>query len=445
MFFSFKEENLYYRQQRITSDEGESMPVQNQYSQQAYLMVEPTHDQTIAMSTEVNKHNLNDMTNYNEHLNYNQNYVQIQKQHFLPHSKMHSLDRFAVPSSLMPQPAPQRHNHHEHLTDDPDLSLNETDNEDDAYKHTIAYKPSQVPLIHVEPNTPAVGTTGYGTPYTNGGVQLEFSANESQAKKDSLLPKPVMCEETSIIDLNELDEAQLKQLQVEEEKQQQEYFNIDHLNRLYCQAQFLYKIRGKKLEEVTNRFTVYQEDMSREVRAMKHRLYLAEKEKEGAQGSLDQAHELCAQYKDETDTAKKVAAEFKEKFDKLQVANRLLEQKLAENEEEIENLQVQIGEQQKLDTLERVQEQHEHFIQQLRDQYEKDLYQMRENANELQSALKDKHEVVRMLKMQLDNAGQNAEMAAVERADTVNRLNKALNELQAKYDQEIIIAGFNNK
>ena len=251
-------------------------------------------------------------------------------------------------------------------------------------------------------------------------------------------------QETSLIDLNELDEAQLKQLQAEEEQQQQEYFNIDHLNRLYCQAQFLYKIRGKKLEEVSNRFTAYQEDMSREIRAMKHRVYLAEKEKESVQSSLDQAHALCTQYKSETELAIKTSADSQDKAEKLRQANRVLEQKLAENEEEIENLQVQIAEQQKLDTLERVQEQHEHFIQQLRDQYEKDLMQMRESLGEAQNVLKEKHEVVRLLTMQLEAAGQNAERAAVERADTVNRLTKNLNELQAKYDQDVLLAGYNN-
>ena len=133
--------------------------------------------------------------------------------------------------------------------------------------------------------------------------------------------------------------------------------------------------------------------MSREIRAMKHRVYLAEKEKESLQSSLDQAHSLCGQYKSESDIAKKSAQEMQEKSDKLKTANRILEQKLAENEAEIENLQVQIGEQQKLDTLERVHEQHEHFIQQMRDQFEKDLMQMRENLNETQKAVQEKHEV----------------------------------------------------
>lgn len=185
--------------------------------------------------------------------------------------------------------------------------------------------------------------------------------------------------------------------------------------------------------------------MSREIRAMKHRVYLAEKEKETVQSSLDQAHTLCSQYKTESENSNRISADAQEKADKLKQANRMLEQKLAENEEEIENLQVQIGEQQKLDTLERVQEQHEHFIQQLRDKYEKDLMQMRESYGDLQNQLKDKHEMIHMLTLQLETAGKNAEIAAIERADTVNRLTKSINDLQSKYDQDVLIAGFNNK
>ena len=104
---------------------------------------------------------------------------------------------------------------------------------------------------------------------------------------------------------------------------------------------------------------------------------------------------------------------------------------------------MQIGEQQKLDTMERIQEQHEHFIQQLRDQYEKDMFQMKEKVSELQSDLNEKQNMIHMLRIQLDTAGKNAEMAAVERAETVNRLTRNLSELQSKYDQDVLIAQLN--
>jgi len=416
MFFSTKEDVFYrhfYRQQqqqRTNSNNADSMPQQQQ--QQVQYQAQNTYqsDQTIDMEPPQAQTQPT-----------NANYAALQQQHYMPHAKLHSLERFAVPSSIMPPPAPQSHNHHDHLTNDHELSLNETDTEEENHHH------------HNEPQTPV--NNNINNKFLAGGIQLEF-AETPVAKHNN---------EKSIIDLNELDEAQLKQLKAEEEKQEQEYFNIEHLNRLYCQAQFLYKVRGKKLEEVTNRFTTYQEDMSREVRAMKHRLYLAEKEREAAEASVEQAHQLCGQYKAEAEAAVKGGGEVQERCEKLKTANRVLEQRLAETEEEIENLQVQISEQQKLDTMERVQEQHERFIEQMRSQYEKELLQVREAAAEAQKGVQEKCEVIRMLRAQLEAAVGNAERAAVERADTVNRLTKSLNDLQAKYDQDVLIAGYANK
>ena len=123
----------------------------------------------------------------------------------------------------------------------------------------------------------------------------------------------------------------------------------------------------------------------------------------------------------------------------------LIEQKLHETEQDVENVQSQIAEQQKLDSSKRVQEQHEQFIQQMRDQYEKDIYQLKEKCNETQKELNEKHEFIHMLRVQLETATKNAEMASVERADTITRLTKSLNDLQTKYDQDIIIANLNNK
>ena len=207
----------------------------------------------------------------------------------------------------------------------------------------------------------------------------------------------------------------------------------------------MYKVRGKKLEEVTNNFQAYQEDISRDIRAMKHRLLLAEKEKESLQTSVEQSRDLCTQYKSESEQSKKTCNDIQEKFDKLKQTNRLLEQKISEAEQDVVNLQVQIAEQQKLDSLERVQEQHEHFVQQLRDKYEKDLLLLKEKCNDVQTELNEKHEFIHMLRVQLETATKNAEMASVERADTINRLTKSLNDLQTKYDQDVLIAGLNNK
>ena len=171
MYFSLRKEDVYYQRQRANNGPGtnpntniqqqqqqqhenESMPniqpptgmLANHYQPSPVYMLneQQQQDQTIGMEGQPNA----------------QSYASIQQQHYIPHSKLHSLDRFAVPSSIMPPPAPQSHNHHEHLTDDHELSLNETDTEDDAGQYKLAQKP--------EPQTPSFPMPAYG----NNGVQV---------------------------------------------------------------------------------------------------------------------------------------------------------------------------------------------------------------------------------------------------------------------------------
>jgi hypothetical protein len=106
-----------------------------------------------------------------------------------------------------------------------------------------------------------------------------------------------------------LDPAQLQQFKEEEEKhmqlqqQQSEYFTLEYLNRQLYQAHILYKIRGKKLDEVTNRYSEFQESMTRQIRSMQHQIKLAERGREEAMTSLEQAHQLCSSYKAEAEQA----------------------------------------------------------------------------------------------------------------------------------------------
>ena len=77
------------------------------------------------------------------------------------------------------------------------------------------------------------------------------------------------------------------------------------------------------------------------------------------------------------------------------------------------------------------------------DQYEKDFIQLRESSGEAQNLLNDKHDEIRLLNIQLETAGKNAERAAVERADITNRLTKNFKELKDKSDNDSLLAGIN--
>ena len=417
-----KEEKVFYRQMNLKNQQKSSDESMPKMQQAMYMMVDKEqqimthHDvQSVQVQHAEIDEEADEATFANDaHKTYVQPYdhvqfMSLQQQHFIPHSKLHSMDRFAMPAAMIPQPVPHNVNHpHEQF--DHELSLNETDNEEE-------FKPKKAPIV---------------TAFSNG-VQMEFVKNSEVVNTNNNQGNPAY-EETSIIDLNELNEEQLKQLQAEEEKQQSEYFNIDHLNRLYCQAQFLYKIRGKKLEEVTNRFTAYQEDMNREIRAMKHRVYLAEKEKESVESSVEQMRELCGQYKTETESNKKSVMELQDKYDKLKQTNLILEQKIVEQEQEIDALQTQIEEQQKLDALERLEQQHEHFVQQLREQTERDMLHMRERLNAAQAEMEEKSEMTRLMRIQLEAMTKNSEMVTIEHSETVSRLTRSLAEIQSKHE-----------
>jgi hypothetical protein len=45
--------------------------------------------------------------------------------------------------------------------------------------------------------------------------------------------------------------------------------------------------------------------------------------------------------------------------------------------------------------------------------------------------------------MQFDTAIKNAEIVTIERNDRINQLTKSLNDLQAKYHQDIVMASAN--
>ncbi len=71
------------------------------------------------------------------------------------------------------------------------------------------------------------------------------------------------------------------------------------------------------------------------------------------------------------------------------------------------------------------------------------MIQFLESSVESKNLLKDKHDEIRLLKIQLEKAGHNAERAAMESADITNRLTKNLKELKDKSDNDSLLAGIN--
>lgn len=333
--------------------------------------------------------NMDEVTQHNQDIN---QYLSLQKQHYVPHAKTHSMERFAIPQNILEK------------------------NEENTFRNSA--EGIKIPIA------------SFGN-----GVQLEFSTDNNPNLNHEIIKQKQNQQDMFVIDLSELDEAQKMQLADEEKMQKIDLQNIDlnHLFKLYVETQFMFKARGKKLEELAHRFTAYQEDMSREIRAMKHKVCLAEKEKETVQSSLSQAHELCNQYKSESDSARKACADMQEKMEKIAQQNRKLEQKIQDQELEIDNLHMQLNEQQKVESLEKLQQQHEHFVQTLREQNDKEMFQIKEIIAQNQKELSDRQDYIRALTMQLQATEKNLEQATLEKAEMAMRMNKTITEMQANF------------
>jgi hypothetical protein len=269
------------------------------------------------------------------------------------------------------------------------------------------------------------------------GLQLEL--NQQTPKNPNYNLNSNGLEMNNVVDNND-DEENFDDLNIN----QFEFMNIDSINRQYGRLQLLYKVRGKKLEEVTNRFEAFKEDVNREIRAMKHRLSMADKEKEQAQLSLEQSKELCQQYNMEIQILNKQNQEIKIDFDKIKEINENLHVKLQETNDEIESLNYQIEKQQNLDSIERLKVQHEQILTQIREKYEHEMFLSNENLNKYELELNEQHQLCDLLRSQLDQSLKQSDQALIERGDTINRLNKRLLELQKQYDDLLILRNLNS-
>ena len=268
--------------------------------------------------------------------------------------------------------------------------------------------------------------------------QAMFSKPQQHKDKDQQQQQQ---QQHSMIDLNELTEAELNELKAEEAEnaQQAEYYTRDQLYRHLLQVQFLYKVRGHKLSDMQDRFSIDHEAWVREKRGMTHQLHLAEQGRNAAEASVAQMRELCVERERERDTWSAEKAEMLKRLEEARSQCFALEHKLQEQEQHIESLLSQINEHERLDAIARLQHQHEMLVQQMREQQARDRLHADEQLGALRSELADKSDYVHKLREQLDAATKNGEQAALERADTVTRLNKALNDAQTKHDRDLLM------
>jgi len=126
------EEKLFYRQQRNANQQSPSTSLETQQPQfQTPIVVQNQENEETLMlkNDQIEYNNVADMTAahlVDDEMN-KQNFLHLQEQHYIAHSKLHSMDRFNVPVPL-PLVQPHVHDVHNHLSSE--RELNETDSEE---------------------------------------------------------------------------------------------------------------------------------------------------------------------------------------------------------------------------------------------------------------------------------------------------------------------------
>lgn len=133
--------------------------------------------------------------------------------------------------------------------------------------------------------------------------------------------------------LKDLKEEELKEMHEEERrmyeeqqlqmKQQNEFFtskeaqDLHILQRQYGQLNILYKVRGRALEDIGNKYTAFQAEWAREKRVMTHKITMTEQELQEVRSKLDQAIEREICFKAEIEKSIRVQSDHLENIEKL--------------------------------------------------------------------------------------------------------------------------------
>ncbi len=117
-----------------------------------------------------------------------------------------------------------------------------------------------------------------------------------------------------------------------------------------------------------------------------------------------------------------------------------LVRKIQTQEATIESLSAQLVALETSDTLVRAKEQHEAIVSTLRQKHESEVLILKEHLDTANAKVEDRETQIIKLKQQLGSLVKNSENAHIDRADTINRLTRSLEDSQ-KQCQELLEAG----
>ena len=231
------------------------------------------------------------------------------------------------------------------------------------------------------------------------------------------------------IDLDELQKEQANKLLSKQEDEQGLSLKYDELFKEYNKCQMLLKLRGKKLEETSNSAAVMQEDYNRQLRAMSHRLLLADQENEELRRRLDEASEKQRGDEERCQKAEKSQRDIQEANGELVKKNALLMSKISELENDVESLNFQISEQEKNDTIETITKRYEMAIEQMREQHHKESQQYQESLSRCQMEIGSQLETIKSTEVHMSELNEQK-----------TRLEAQLNQLRVRTsnDQQMI-------
>ena len=219
---------------------------------------------------------------------------------------------------------------------------------------------------------------------------------------------------TNIEDYN-FDDLNINQVELQDS---------DVLKREYGNLRILYIARGKKLDEVSNRFEAFKEDVTRQTRSLTHQANMANKDKEEALLSLEQSHQLAQTYQSEIETLTRKNQDMKQYLDQSKITNDELNAKLKDTTDEIESLNFQLQQLQKLDSIERMRAQNDQILNKMREKYESDAFLMKEKMNRNDFDLSEKIQAYEILKIEYDKFRKDSDSTLLERNDMISRLKK---------------------
>ncbi|CAI9738020.1 Hypothetical predicted protein [Octopus vulgaris] len=196
------------------------------------------------------------------------------------------------------------------------------------------------------------------------------------------------------------------------------------------QLQILYKARGRKVDELSQELSNLKKEMEEEVELLQQRVMEVGKERDGTVTSLKMCQDLLQQSKTEVSQLKGQLATSETLAQALTKSKEEVIGKLMSAESAIESLNHQVEELSKSETLERARLQHDSIIEGLQHRYQKEINILNKEIDSLTQNNKSREEEVSMLKRQLNDALKNVENAQINRAETINRLSRTLEESQ---------------